>query len=408
MRVLMIFWANPGDPSTSTLTKDLAQEFSYQGHDVTVVIPLEEKFNKPTYLAVEKDYKALYVKTGNYFNLDSKIEKAMTTFTIGNALLKGIMQHLADEKFDLIISRAPFLADPKLIVPLKKHYNCPAHLLLFDIFPQTAWDMGIIKSKLIYSFFKHKEKQMLDAFSVIWCTSPGNAKYMSEHHPKLANGRIEWVYNYGFIKPAPGINRSQMRKDFGYTDTDFIALFGGNMGVPQKLENILLLAKEALILKNAKFMFIGVGTEKKRMVQMATDMKLDNIKFIDYVPREKYELLAASCDIGLVSLDERFTIPNFPSKTTDYFKLSLPILGSLDKSAASDYGRILQNEVHAGFYAISGDIPTLFEQYKKLYEDPALRKSMGEKGRKFYEQELDVSVACKKIVNKFLQDRDQK
>ena len=401
MRVLFIFWGNSGDPGSTTLAGDLAEEFSRQGHQVTVVIPMEKKYKQQTKLHKNEKYEALYIKTGNYFNLKSKIEKVITVFTIGRALLKGIKQYLPEHKFDLIITRAPFLADPKLINPLKKYFNCPAHLLLFDIFPQTAWDMGIIKSKLIYKYFKRKEQQMLSAFKVIWCTSPGNAKYMLEHNLQLDTNQVEWVYNYGQIADKPAVDRLAIRKSVGYDENDFIALFGGNMGVPQKLENILSLAQRAMEIKNAKFLFIGVGTETSRIKNLALKMHLTNVRFIDYMPRKEYELVAASCDIGLVSLDERFTIPNFPSKTTDYFKMSLPILASLDKSAADDYGQILQDQIHGGFYALAGDIDKLYISFKVLHGDLELRHQMGENGRKFYEKELDVSAACKKIVYKF-------
>ena len=401
MRVLFIFWASPGDLNSSTLAGDLAQEFSRQGHAVTAVIPMEKKYKRPTKLVKEDRYEALYIKTGNYFHLKSKIEKVITIFTIGSTLLKGVMEYIPDHKFDLIITIAPFLADPKLINPLKKHFNCSAYLLLFDIFPQTAWDLGIIKSKLIFKYFKHKEQQMLAAFNVIWCISPGNVKYMLRNNPQLTATKVEWMYNYGEIAQKPIIDRVEIRKSFGYEESDFVALFGGNMGVPQKLENLLSLAQRAMEIKNAKFLFIGVGTETNRIKSLALKMKLNNIKFINHMSRKEYELLAASCDIGLVSLNERFTVPSFPSKTTDYFKMSLPILASLDRSAADDYGQILQNQIQGGLYVEAGDIDKLYASFKLIYEDSELRQLMGQNVRKFYEQELDVSSACKKIINKF-------
>lgn len=401
MNILFIYWANPGDPGSSTLSRDMADEFSRQGHEVTSVIPLEKKFKKATYICQKPNHTTLHLRTGNFFNLTSKVEKAITALTIANTLLNGIMEYLKNYKFDLIITRAPFLGDPKLVIPLRQYYKCPVYLMLFDIFPQTAWDMGIIKSRLIYNFFKHQEKKMLEALDIIWCTSPGNARYMLNAYPNLNPKHIKWLYHYATIEPSPQIDKLSARQSLGYNENDFIALFGGNMGIPQKLENLLFLANKAKSLPHAKFLFIGVGTEKDRIEKMAKTMQLDNVKFISYLPRPEYELLAAICNIGLVSLDERFTVPNFPSKTTDYFKICLPILASLDASAADDYGNLLQNEIHAGLYALSGDISTLFEKFKQLYNDPTLCIEMGKNGREFYEQELNVTNACKKIINEF-------
>lgn len=402
MRILFICWAGSGNPTASTLTTDLSDEFHRQGHQVTVIMPLERKYNQDTHLVIKDiNYEILYVRTGNFFNLNSKLEKVITIFTITRELLKGIMHHYGNRQFDLIITRAPFLGEPKLIVPLKRHFKCPAYLLLFDIFPQTAWDMNIIRHKIVYDFFKYKEKKMLSQFEAIWCTSPGNARYMLSQHKELTSGQIQWIYNFGQIKPAPIIDKLKIRESMGYSDKDFIALFGGNMGIPQKLENLLYLADKAKALEHAKFLFVGIGTEKKRIELMAKDMNLLNIKFIDYLPREEYERITASCDIGLVSLNERFTVPNFPSKTTDYYKLSLPILASLDNSAAEDYGRIIQDEIRGGLYAPAGDISALFAQFETMYNNPSLCYEMGKNGRKFYEQELDVCKTCKKIVDKY-------
>jgi glycosyltransferase involved in cell wall biosynthesis len=183
----------------------------------------------------------------------------------------------------------------------------------------------------------------------------------------------------------------------GYSSDDVIALFGGNMGVPQKLENMIKLAQNASHLSNAKFLFIGSGTETERIKTIAVTLALNNIKFINQLSREDYEIISSVCDLGLVSLDERFTIPNFPSKTADYFKLQLPILASLDSCAAQDYGYFLTNIARAGRFALAGDSGELFNRYMELYSDSGLRKELGFNGRKFYEDKLDVNIACRRI-----------
>ena len=176
------------------------------------------------------------------------------------------------------------------------------------------------------------------------------------------------------IKPKEEINREEIRKKYNFSKDDFMVIFGGNMGKPQKLENILSLAEKFLENKNIKFLFIGSGSEKGRLEEIARDNNLINVFFFNQVPREDYEKVTASCDIGLVSLDERFTVPNFPSKTTDYLKLSLPILASLDKCASGDYGDFLQNKVKGGLFAQAGNIEQLYGQFMKLYSDENLRK----------------------------------
>ncbi|MBY0245737.1 MAG: glycosyltransferase family 4 protein [Sphingobacteriaceae bacterium] len=402
MNVLFIFSRHSQDPRDSTLTKDLSDEFARQGVNVYIMTMSEKRDNQSTRMSIENGYNVLRVQTGNYFNCKTKLEKVKTIFTMPTQFVKAAKEHLKDITFDLIITHTPFVSSRKIILPLKQYFNCPAHLILWDIFPQNAWDIGIIRNRRLFDFFKSSEIKMLQSYDNIWCMSDGNVEYIKKNYPELKNIAIERLYNSAKIKPLPNINREAVRQQFGYTDEDIIALFGGNMGVPQCLENILELAKQAQVkCKNAKFLFVGHGTDTKRLMALANQMCLINVKFIEQLPREDYENITVAADIGLVSLDQRFTVPNFPSKTTDYFKLQLPILASLDSCAAQDYGYFLTDIAKAGRFALAGDNEELFNRYFELYSNTDLRNTLGKNGRQFYEQELDVAKACIKICQHF-------
>lgn len=399
MNILFIFSRHSENPNDSTLTKDLSDEFFKQGNNVTVVTLLEKKYKRETELKKENGYEILRVKTGNYFNIGNKFEKGMTVLTMASDLKKGIIKHLGDRKYDLIITHTPFVSTEKLINPLKEYFKCPAYLILWDIFPQNAKDIGILNNNLLFSYFKYNEKKMFLAYDCIWCMSEGNVNYLKENYSYLDKNKIKLLRNWAIIKPNVEINKKEIRNKYGFSEDEFIAIFGGNMGKPQKLENILSLAEKSLKNKKIKFLFIGNGSEKERLEKLTKENNLSNITFINQVPREDYEKITASCDVGLVSLDERFTVPNFPSKTTDYFKLSLPILASLDRCATEDYGNFLQNKVKGGLFAEAGNTEGLYNQLMKLYNDESLRKTLGNNGRKYYEEYLGVDKAYETIMN---------
>ncbi|RTL01170.1 MAG: glycosyltransferase WbuB [Proteobacteria bacterium] len=403
MNVLFIFSRHATDPRDSTLTKDLSDAFAASGANVYVMTMLEKRNNQPTKMSLENGYNVLRVKTGNYFNCRTRAEKVKTILTLPNCFVSTAKKYLEGVSIDLIITHTPFMSSRKIILPLKKYFNCPAQLILWDIFPQNAWDIGIIKNRMLFNFFKRAEIKMLQSYEQIWCMSDGNVSYLRKHYPQLSNIAINKLYNSAMIKPIPAIDRLTIRKRFGYTVDDIIAIFGGNMGVPQALENILTLASKAQSkLEHAKFLFVGKGTETPRLISLANAMGLDNVQFIEQLPREDYEYITAVADIGIVSLDARFTVPNFPSKTTDYFKLGLPILASLDACAAADYGNFLTDIAQAGRFALAGDSEELLERYFELYSDAGLRAKLGENGRDFYEQELDSFKAFQQIQNQFM------
>lgn len=399
MNILFLYLRHSESKDDSTLTRELSDEFSRNGNDITIVTILEKKFKRETEYKIENGYEVLRVKTGNYFNVGNKIEKGITTLTMIPKLKRGILKYLGDKKYDLIITHTPFLSDASLINPLKKHFKCPAHLILWDIFPQNAKDIGIIKNNIIFNFFKQKEKKMFLAYDQIWCMSKGNIKYLQEKYEYLDKDKIKLLKNWAYLKPKLKINKEEIRKKYVYSEKDFLAIFGGNMGKPQKLENILSLAEKCLELSDVKFIFVGNGSEKERLKKITKDKNLKNINFIDQLPREDYERFTSACNIGLVSLDERFTVPNFPSKTTDYFKLSLPILASLDRCSAEDYGKFLEEEAKGGVFAEAGNVEDLYEKFLTLYNSKDLRKWLGNNGREYYEEHLGVDKAYKVIMN---------
>lgn len=138
MNILFLYLRHSESKDDSTLTRELSDEFSRNGNDITVVTILEKKFKRETEYKIENGYEVLRVKTGNYFNVGNKIEKGITTLTMIPKLKRGILKYLGDKKYDLIITHTPFLSDASLINPLKKYFKCPAHLILWDIFPQKC------------------------------------------------------------------------------------------------------------------------------------------------------------------------------------------------------------------------------------------------------------------------------
>ena len=106
------------------------------------------------------------------------------------------------------------------------------------------------------------------------------------------------------------------------------------------------------------------------------------------LPKEEYDKLVKLADVGLIFLDRRFTIPNFPSRLTSYMENSLPILAATDKN--TDLKDVLI-ESKSGFWCESGDIDTFIRYAQKLSEDNDLRNKMGLNGRLYLEENYDIT-----------------
>ena len=86
-------------------------------------------------------------------------------------------------------------------------------------------------------------------------------------------------------------------------------------------------------------------------------------------------MLVRACDIGLIFLDHRFTIPNFPSRLLSYLENKIPIIAATDVN--SDLGRIAE-ENGFGYWCESVKAQAFTELVDKMLQSDI--KQMGEKG----------------------------
>ncbi|MGL5964898.1 MAG: glycosyltransferase family 4 protein [Fusobacteriaceae bacterium] len=396
MNILCLLPRYYEEQNSSTLEKELVLELSKE-NQVTVATLSET--NK-TYLKKIDSVEIFKINVGDYYSSKAtKIDKGLTMLKLPYIFNYNMKKYLSGRKYDLIITSTPMLNNPYLMKKLKTMYHSKMMLIIWDIFPQNAVDLKVLKNKVLIKLFSKKYDKAIEIADYISCMSDGNKEYLSNKY-KSSQEKFFILKNWAQIKEIPKFNKKEIREKYGYKEDDFILIFGGNMGKPQKLENILELAKKANGNSKIKFLLLGKGTERISLENKVKSENISNVKFIDYIPREDYELITASCDVGIVSLDERFTVPNFPSKTTDYFKLKLPILASLDRCACKDYGDFLQNRVKGGLFSEAGDIERLYEQLLKLVENKSLREELGKNGREYYENELGVDKAYETIINK--------
>jgi len=399
MKILFLFISYPEDPNSTNLTKDLSDEFSRKGEDVYVATTREKKLNLNTEVSKENGINILRIKNGNMFNNVSRYEKLFTMMTMNKNLLKQIKNYWGNIDFDLIVGTTPYMANEKLVNGLKNHYNCPSYLILWDLFPQNAKDLGLIRNKLVFNFFKRQEVNNLKSFNFIGCMTQGNINYVKEHYNFIKNEQLSLFPLWSKVSPEIKINKNEIRKKYSFKEDDFILVFGGNMGKPQSLLNVISLASEIQENKQIKFLFVGQGTETNMLKDKVKELNLLNVIFKDFIPREDYEKLISTCDVGIVSLDERFTIPNFPSKTVDYLKLGLVILASLDKCALNDYGILLENEIKAGLVCNAADTVKYKDNLLKLFSNKELYSELSMNGRKYYEEHFNVENNYKIIKN---------
>ena len=396
MNVLFLMISFPDIKKDSNLYSDLAEEFRNNGHQVYLATLLEKKYNRNTYLERVKELNILRVKAGDWFNINSVIKKGLTTVTIAYYFKKAIQKYFNNIKFDLVIYPTPPITFAPVVKYIKKRDKCKSYLILRDIFPQNVRDLGLLNNQLLFNYFRGKEKQLYDISDYIGCMSKGNIQYVLEYN-NIDENKLEILYNWGKVIHNNEVLTIDYKKKYGL-ENKFVAVFGGNIGLPQELEFLLELAKEYKDRSELVFLIVGKGAQKEKIVNIINSEELSNVIITDYIPRNDYQNLLKQCDIGLINLNRKFTIPNMPSKVVDYFNAGIPILASTDKN--TDLKQFLQ-DAKAGLWSETGDLEGYKSNFKKLLNDKRLREELGKNGRNFLEENLNVEKAYQIIMEHF-------
>lgn len=385
---------------------DLLRTFVSNGHDVTVVCPLERSTNIPTRIIKEKNLTILQVRILNIQKCNI-YEKVLSTLTINMLFKLAIKKYINNKRFDLILYSTPPITLVNLIDWLKSKNNAFTYLLLKDIFPQNAVDLGYFKDGgLIHKYFKQLELKLYKISDKIGCMSQANVQYLSERFSDIYD-KLEVNPNCVDLNLIPVYNdsRSQVRNKWNIPHDSVVFLYGGNLGKPQGVDFLIkLISVSNENFSKTYFLIVGDGTEFYKLRKWFNTYKPSNAQLIEKIPKNEFSLLASSCDVGIILLRKEFTIPNFPSRLLTYLENKLPILAITD--LVSDVGVIAENSGF-GKKVVYGDVAGAIKYINLMTNDPQLCQMMGVKGFDYLIKNYNVILSYK-MIEKLLNNKQFK
>lgn len=319
---------------------DLMREFERNGHQVYIACSNEKRNDQQTVVNEEEGKDVLRIRTGNLTGNVNLIEKGLTTVSLESTFIKAIKTYFKGVKFDLIIYSTPPITFARAVEYFKKRDNAKTYLLLKDIFPQNAVDIGLIKDKsLLHRYFRSKEKKLYSLSDYIGCMSQANVDFVLKHNPDIPANRVEICPNS--ILPAE-LNRPDkrsIRTKYKIPDDCTTFIYGGNLGKPQGIDFVVECLKSNLNLNDRFFIICGKGAEYHKLEAFHKEQQPSNMLLINGLPKKEYDELVTGCDVGLIFLDHRFTIPNFPSRLLSYMEYAMPVVACTD--ANTDLGQVI-------------------------------------------------------------------
>lgn len=378
---------------------DLLREFMNNGHEIYVVSSLEIRTNQETKMIEEGHCHILKVRVGN-ITKSGLIEKGIATVLIEHQFKNAISKYFNNIKFDLILYATPPITLANAIEYVKKRDNAKTYLLLKDIFPQNAVDIGMMKDRgvkgLIYHAFRRKEKKLYRISDYIGCMSPANVHYILEHDPEIKREKVEVCPNSVDVvdMSVDEETRSDIRIKYDIPLEKKVFVYGGNLGKPQGIEYMIECLETQSDNKDMYFLIVGDGTEYDKIDSFLRKSKPCNVKLMKRLPKDDYDKMVGACDVGMIFLDHRFSIPNFPSRLLSYMQAKIPVLAVTDPN--TDIGEIIEN---GGFgWWCESNNP---EEFKKLLNqilNSDLQK-MGWRGFDYLKDNYSVEQSYKIIMN---------
>ena len=386
MNVLFMTISQVETVEKHTISLDLLREFKRQGHKIFIVAGLERKSGDDTYLAEEADCKILRVKIGNNKKANL-IEKGITTLMLPKLYIKAINKYFGDVKFDLVLYTTPPITHVNTVKYIKKRDGAKSYLLLKDIFPQNAVDIGMMRKtglkSVIYKMFRSKEKKLYAVSDYIGCMSEANVQYVLKHNPEVSREIVEVCPNSVEIVEG-GLSaerKAEIRAKYGVPEGVKTFIYGGNLGRPQGIPFLIECLKANSDKNDRFFVICGTGTEYKKLEAFVDEYKPQNVLLLNGLPKAEYEEFCQAFDVGLIFLDHRFTIPNFPSRLLSYMQNKMPVLCATDPN--TDVGKVA---VDGGFgwWCESNDV----EKFTAAVE-LAMNEDIEAKGQKGYDYLLE-------------------
>lgn len=378
--------------------QDLLREFANHGHKVFAISPVERRKNQETKLLETDKATILKLKIGNTQKTNI-IEKGISTISIEPLLIAAIKKYFSDVKFDLVIYSTPPITFCNAIEFVKKRDGAKTYLLLKDIFPQNAVDLGMMSKSgikgLIYRVFRKKEKKLYRISDYIGCMSQANVDYVLKHNPDINPEKVEICSNSVEVvdMSVDEKTRDEIRRKYDIPLDKKIFVYGGNLGKPQGIDFMIECLKSQEKNDAVFFLIVGDGTEYGKIETYVQRNKPTNVKLMKRLSKEDYDKLVGACDIGMIFLDYRFTIPNFPSRLLSYMQAKIPVLAVTDPNI--DIGNVCVDNGF-GWWCESNQVKAFHKVVEEAVQSDL--RAMGETGFKYLEDNYSSETAYQIIM----------
>jgi len=403
MNILLIhqYFLEEDDPGGSRWN-ELTRVWTQHGNSVTVLGGMIHANGKEK----KDEYKGAYFKKkeqGNVTVWRCHVSEAYNKHFMGrlwgyfsfmfSSMYAGLFK--AKGKFDVVIVTSPPLFVGFSGYIISRLRGMPFVFEVRDLWPESAVDTGVLTNKFIiwlayrFEHFIYRRARLINVLTPAFYSALKEQKGVPENKLIQISNAADFTLSEKLLQ---NFDRFLFRKEHGL-DGKFVITYVGAHGVANYLEQILD-AGLALADTNVLFLLIGQGMEKDRLIKLAKEKQVTNVRFLDSVPKQEVFRYILASEMGASVLKKVDTFKTvYSNKTFDYMSCKKPILMAID-----GVSRKLVEDAQAGSYVEPENIEEYSRIIRQYLNDPERLKQEGENGYKFAKENFDREVLAGKYI----------
>jgi colanic acid biosynthesis glycosyl transferase WcaI len=310
---------------------------------------------------------------------------------MGLALVRALRAVRPDIVF--CMTDPPFLGSAGLVIA--RRFRVPLVVTMQDVFPEAAVELGRIGNPLVVSSIHMLVNNYLRRADRIVAIGQTMKARLEEKgaHPEGIRVIPNWV-DTKQITPQPCDN--DWAREHG-VDCAFVVMHSGNVGEAQDLDTLIRAAASLRDLKDMRVLIIGGGSRYRDLAALAEKLKVENLTFLPYQPRERLSQSLSAATVHFVGLAHGLAGYSVPSRFFGVLAAGRPVIVAADEE--SETAQIVR-EVGCGVSIAPGDPVALADSLREVHDGKFDLEAMGERGRAYVvgEAHRDVAISHYRAV----------
>lgn len=392
MHILLIHQAFAAlDEPGGTRHHELARYLAGRGHQVTVIA------SPVSYLTgtaaaggrgPEKEPGVTILRAYTYAALHRSFVHRVFSFV--SFMAASFITGLRVRKVDLVWGTSPPIFQGVTAWALARLKGVPFLFEVRDLWPAFAIGVGVLRHPLLIRLSEWLERFLYRHADRVLVNSPG----FVEHVTARGAGQVTLVPNGADPRMFdPQADGAEFRRQHGL-EGKFVALYAGAHGMSNDLGVVLEAAQRLVDRPEIAIALLGDGKEKPALLARAAGLGLSNVHFLPPVPKEGMCQALAAADACIAILKP---IPLYatvyPNKVFDYLAAGRPVVLAIDGVI-----REVVEAAGAGIFSPPGDPAALADAIRRLADDPALGRQMGQAGRRHIDAHFDRALLADQLA----------